>query len=208
MPFGCSGTRRAFVSAVQLFTRCPNTSSGRAPGELGAIAHRWFDVMRSCGDEVRELLRDGCPVACLGDAPFAYVGVYFTRKRKILSSHRAAGPGPLAAGRREVHAPSETAAGNGHKHRSPKHAHRGCVCGYKGTRGKRLTKRDADPGVNSSVAFRRQETYLPSNGGRHSLGAAEYRLTQSNSSVHQLETPGSTPTTSRADPVRTRAPKA
>ena len=45
-------------------------------GELGAIAQLWFDVMRKCGDEVRELLHDGCPVACLGDAPFGYVNVF------------------------------------------------------------------------------------------------------------------------------------
>lgn len=45
-------------------------------GELGAIAHHWFDVMRNCGDEVRELLHDGCPTACLGDAAFAYVNVF------------------------------------------------------------------------------------------------------------------------------------
>ena len=45
-------------------------------GELGAIAHEWFEVMRECGDEVRELLHDGCPTACLGDAPFAYVNVF------------------------------------------------------------------------------------------------------------------------------------
>jgi hypothetical protein len=45
-------------------------------GELGVIAHHWFDVMRRCGDEVRELLHDGCPVACLGDTPFAYVNVF------------------------------------------------------------------------------------------------------------------------------------
>jgi hypothetical protein len=45
-------------------------------GELGAMAQRWFEVMRKCGDEVRELLHDGCPVACLGDAPFAYVNVF------------------------------------------------------------------------------------------------------------------------------------
>jgi hypothetical protein len=45
-------------------------------GELGAIAQEWFDVMRKCGDEVRELLHDGCPVACLGDAPFGYVNVF------------------------------------------------------------------------------------------------------------------------------------
>jgi hypothetical protein len=45
-------------------------------GELGAIAHQWFEVMRKCGDEVRELLHDGCPVACLGDVPFGYVNVF------------------------------------------------------------------------------------------------------------------------------------
>jgi hypothetical protein len=45
-------------------------------GELGAIARQWFELMRQCGDEVRELLHDGCPVACLGDAPFAYVNVF------------------------------------------------------------------------------------------------------------------------------------
>src|SRR6201992_124960 len=48
----------------------------RHQGELGAIAREWFDVMRKCGDEVRELLHDGCPVACLGDTPFAYVNVF------------------------------------------------------------------------------------------------------------------------------------
>ena len=44
--------------------------------EVGAIALQWFEVMRKCGDEVRELLHDGCPVACLGDAPFGYVNVF------------------------------------------------------------------------------------------------------------------------------------
>jgi hypothetical protein len=45
-------------------------------GELGAIAQQWFEIMRSCGDEIRELLQDGCPVACLGDAAFGYVNVF------------------------------------------------------------------------------------------------------------------------------------
>ena len=45
-------------------------------GELGAIAHHWFEVMRKCGDEVREGLHDGCPTACLGDAAFGYVNVF------------------------------------------------------------------------------------------------------------------------------------
>jgi len=45
-------------------------------GELGRIAQHWFGVMRGCGDEVRELLHDGCPVACFGDVPFGYVTVF------------------------------------------------------------------------------------------------------------------------------------
>ena len=45
-------------------------------GELGAIARRWFEVMRSCGDDVRELLHDGHPTACIGDAGFAYVNAF------------------------------------------------------------------------------------------------------------------------------------
>jgi hypothetical protein len=46
------------------------------PGELGAIARRWFEVLRVCGDEVRELLHDGHPTACVGDAAFAYVNAF------------------------------------------------------------------------------------------------------------------------------------
>jgi hypothetical protein len=45
-------------------------------GELAAIAHHWFEVMRKCGDGVRKLLHDGCPVACLRDAPFGYINVF------------------------------------------------------------------------------------------------------------------------------------
>jgi hypothetical protein len=44
--------------------------------EVGALAHRWFEAMRKCGDEVREVMHDGCPTACLGDAAFGYVNVF------------------------------------------------------------------------------------------------------------------------------------
>jgi hypothetical protein len=44
--------------------------------ELGAIARTWFVRMRECGEDVRELMHDGCPVACVGDAPFGYVNVF------------------------------------------------------------------------------------------------------------------------------------
>ena len=62
-------------------------------GELGAIAERWFEVMRNCGDEVRELMHDGCPVACLGDAPFGYVNV-FTSHVNVGFFHGATLPDP------------------------------------------------------------------------------------------------------------------
>ena len=45
-------------------------------GELGGIAQRWFEVMRACGDDVRELLHDGHPTACVGDAAFGYVNAF------------------------------------------------------------------------------------------------------------------------------------
>jgi hypothetical protein len=45
-------------------------------GELGAVARRWFDVMRNCGDDVREILHDGHPTACVGDAAFGYVNAF------------------------------------------------------------------------------------------------------------------------------------
>ena len=46
------------------------------PGQLGVIAQQWFEVMRVCGDDVRELLHDGHPTACVGDAAYAYVNAF------------------------------------------------------------------------------------------------------------------------------------
>ena len=68
-------------------------------GELGAMAREWFEVMRECGDEVRELVQDGWPVACLGDAPFGYVNV-FTAHVNVGFFHGAAlkDPAGLLAG--------------------------------------------------------------------------------------------------------------
>src|ERR1044072_942114 len=45
-------------------------------GELGSIARRWFEVMRACGSDVRELLHDGHPTVCIGDAAFGYVNAF------------------------------------------------------------------------------------------------------------------------------------
>jgi hypothetical protein len=44
--------------------------------QLGAIAREWFLRMRECGVDVRELLHDGHPTACVGDAAFAYTNVF------------------------------------------------------------------------------------------------------------------------------------
>ena len=43
---------------------------------LTAVARTWFRRMRACGEDVLELMHDGHPVACVEDAPFAYVDVF------------------------------------------------------------------------------------------------------------------------------------
>lgn len=48
------------------------------PVELRACARRWFDVMRRCDPDVRELMHDGAPTACFRDAAFAYVATFRT----------------------------------------------------------------------------------------------------------------------------------
>ncbi|HEY4221236.1 MAG TPA: DUF1801 domain-containing protein [Myxococcota bacterium] len=48
----------------------------RAQPELGALARAWCAHLRACGDDVCELMHDGQATACVGDAPFAYVGVF------------------------------------------------------------------------------------------------------------------------------------
>ena len=46
------------------------------PEELRPLAEVWFSRMRQCGADVRELMHDGCPVACVEDAPFGYVNAF------------------------------------------------------------------------------------------------------------------------------------
>src|SRR5262245_34290660 len=43
---------------------------------LRLMTRTWFERMRGCGVDVRELLHDGCPVACVEDAPFGYVNAF------------------------------------------------------------------------------------------------------------------------------------
>jgi hypothetical protein len=43
---------------------------------LRGFAWPWFEQMRACGADVRELLHDGHPTACVGDAAFGYVNAF------------------------------------------------------------------------------------------------------------------------------------
>ena len=43
---------------------------------LRLMVRTWFERMRDCGPDVREVLHDGCPVVCVGDAPFGYVNAF------------------------------------------------------------------------------------------------------------------------------------
>ena len=48
----------------------------RPDHELRRFAQPWFEQMRNCGADVRELLHDGHPTACVGDAAFGYVNAF------------------------------------------------------------------------------------------------------------------------------------
>jgi hypothetical protein len=65
--------RRA--GAVKRDPAIDNWLSGE-PAGTRSIAQKWFAQMRECGSDVRELMHDGCPVACVEDAPFGYVNAF------------------------------------------------------------------------------------------------------------------------------------
>jgi hypothetical protein len=44
--------------------------------DLRPFVEAWFEQMRQRGGDVRELMHDGCPTACVGDAAFGYVNAY------------------------------------------------------------------------------------------------------------------------------------
>jgi hypothetical protein len=68
-------------------------------GALGTIALYWFSVMRDCGDDVRELLHDGHPTACVGDAAFCYVDAFTAHVNVgFFRGAEIADPGGLLAG--------------------------------------------------------------------------------------------------------------
>lgn len=68
-------------------------------GTLGGIARRWFEVMRECGSDVREVLHDGHPTACVEDAAFGYVNVFQDHVNVgFFNGAVIAGPGCLLEG--------------------------------------------------------------------------------------------------------------
>ena len=76
--------------------------------QLGAISQRWFEVMRACGDDVRELLHDGQPTACVGDAAFGYVNVFKAHVNVgFFRGAEIADPPSYFGGHWQVHAPCE-----------------------------------------------------------------------------------------------------
>ena len=63
-----------FPSAVR---RDPAVEAWFETGDaMRLVARPWFERLRAAGEDVRELLHDGCPTACAGEAAFAYVGAY------------------------------------------------------------------------------------------------------------------------------------
>ncbi len=68
---------------------------GRQAGELGALARLWLTCIRRRGDDVRVVMHDGCPTACVDGAAFAYVGA-FSAHVTVGFFHGAALPDPAA----------------------------------------------------------------------------------------------------------------
>jgi|SRR5579871_1233815 len=64
-----------FPEAVR---RDPAVEAWFAHRELAGFVRPWFEEMHKCGSDVRELLHDGHPTACAGEAAFAYVDAFKT----------------------------------------------------------------------------------------------------------------------------------
>jgi hypothetical protein len=62
-----------FPSAVP---RDPRVDAWFGDEALRRAAQPWFEAMRACGPDVRELIHDGWPTACVEDAAFGYVAAF------------------------------------------------------------------------------------------------------------------------------------
>jgi hypothetical protein len=49
---------------------------GARRADLRPLAKTWFGRMRRRGSDVRELMHDGCPTACVDDGAFGYVNAF------------------------------------------------------------------------------------------------------------------------------------
>lgn len=49
---------------------------GRRDDAVGRLAQHWFVIARTCGEEVQEVMHDGHPTACVGQAAFVYVSAH------------------------------------------------------------------------------------------------------------------------------------
>jgi hypothetical protein len=83
MPPGARRTANNLPPASDLFRfsdamrRDPAVQAWFARGDtMRGFALPWFERMRACGPDVRELIHDGCPTVCVDDAAFAYVGAF------------------------------------------------------------------------------------------------------------------------------------
>jgi hypothetical protein len=56
--------------------RDPEVETWFSADPLRQFARTWFEQMRGCGDDVCEILHDGHPTACVGDAAFGYVNAF------------------------------------------------------------------------------------------------------------------------------------
>lgn len=67
--------RNTFPTAVKN-DPATNTWLRAQSNGLRPFVETWFNCMRHCGDDVRELIHDGCLTACVGDAAFGYVSAF------------------------------------------------------------------------------------------------------------------------------------
>src|SRR5580698_6990754 len=67
-----------FMRFAQAVRRDPDVEAwfSQTGHALRGFAQPWFERMRGCGPDVRELLHDGHPTACVEDAAFGYVDAF------------------------------------------------------------------------------------------------------------------------------------
>ena len=86
---------------------------GAQRDDLRPLVETWFARMRQCGGDVRELMHDGCPTACVGDAAFGYVNAFKDHVNVgFFFGALLEGPGSPPGGNGQARAPREAPAGS------------------------------------------------------------------------------------------------